>query len=957
MIQMSPSQQFVYTRTYSRWIEDLKRRETYPESVERTMAFFQKEIGEVITPHFFKIGKQAMLDQESLCSMRAMWSAGEAARRNNITLYNCSYLTISSIEAFSEVLFVLMCGTGVGFSVERRYIDHLPALSAKSSQQIKVVVEDSREGWSDALDKYIRAMFAGQDVKVDASGVRPRGARLMTMGGRASGPEPLLDLFNFLSNLFEQKRARGQYKLYSIDVLDICNKIAEIVVVGGVRRSSEISLSDLEDTQIARAKQGEFWVANPHRAMSNNSTAYNVKPDLISFMDEFSNLIRSGSGERGIYNREGARKQLTASGRRKDDENVGTNPCVPGYTEILTSEGYIPIEQVVDTKVKIWNGFEWSEVVPKVTGKNQPLVRVDLSSGQSLTCTPSHEFVISTDYVGGKKKVKAGKLEIGMKLIKTSYPLMTAGKTVGESIAYTQGFISAEGMDNYSYFYVFQPKLQCMSRMSLSKIGLTHGSGPSARASVKPSFSKFQKSFVPFEWDIHSKLSWLAGLFDGDGTVCTEGGIQVASVNRPFLINLQKMLTTMGTDSKVVLGNPAGMREMPDGRGGKKFYDCLETQRILIGAMAVKKLKDLGLKCSRLAITTFTPNRSASRFVQVTGVTEAGEADKVYCFTEPKRHLGCFEGVVTGQCGEILLRDQEFCNLSEVIVRANDNRQSLRAKVKVAAMFGAWQASFTKFPYLRNTWKKNCEEERLLGVSLTGIMDNPVLNNVNDRMKRWLGELKSLAIEETERWCERLNINMSAAVTCVKPSGTVSQLTNCSSGIHQRYSDFYIRRYRISATDPLFRMLRDQGVPYSPEVSQDPGLASTFVLDFPIASPKGAKTRHDFTALQQLEHWKTVKEFWTEHNPSITVYVGEEEWLDTAAWCYRNFDDLCGVSFLPRSQHVYQLAPYQEIEELEYKNLVKSFPQIDYSELSKYEQEDNTEGSRTYNCTGDKCEI
>ena len=631
---MDTLQRFIYTRTYSRWIEDLKRRETYPESVRRVMNFFRDELGDVISPHFYNIGEQALLNMDALCSMRAMWAAGTAAKKNHITLYNCSYLTISSIQAFSEVLYILMCGTGVGFSVERLYVDQLPVLQPKSSKQVKITVEDSREGWATALDGYLRAVWAGQDVVVDASKVRSRGARLITMGGRASGPEPLLDLFNFIKNLFETKRKRGQAKLYSIDVLDICNKIAEIVVVGGVRRSSEISLSDLEDTQVARAKIGEFWKEYPHRSMSNNSTAYNVKPDMLSFLDEFTSLIRSGSGERGIFNREGARKQLTASGRRKDTEHIGTNPC-----------------------------------------------------------------------------------------------------------------------------------------------------------------------------------------------------------------------------------------------------------------------------------------------------------------------------------GEILLRDMEFCNLSEVVVRAGDNRQSLRAKVKVAAMFGAWQASFTNFPYLRKDWKKNCEEERLLGVSLTGIMDNPVLNNVNDRMKRWLGELKSLAIEETERWCDRLKINMSAAVTCVKPSGTVSQLVNSSSGIHQRYSEYYIRRYRISAMDPLFRMLRDQNVPHNPEVGQDASTAGTYVLDFPVASPKGAKTRHDFTALQQLEHWRTVREFWTEHNPSVTVYVGEDEWLDTAAWCYRNFDDLCGVSFLPRSQHVYQLAPYEEITRQQYEKLVKSFPEIKYDELSRYEQEDNTEGAKSYGCTGDKCEI
>ena len=631
---MNASQQFVYTRTYSRWIGELKRREKYPESVDRVMTFFQKELGDAITPHFFKLGRQALLEQEALCSMRAMWAAGDAASKNHISLYNCSYVTMRNVQAFSEILFILMCGTGVGFSIERQYIDQLPVIGPKSSQTVNVVVEDSREGWARGLDEYLRACWNGCEIKTDTSKIRPRGARLLTMGGRASGPEPLLDLFNFIANIFQVKRSRGQTKLYPIDVLDICNKIAEIVVVGGVRRSSEISLSDLEDTPVARAKMGKFWEEYPHRAMSNNSTAYNVKPDLLSFWEEFGSLIKSGSGERGIYNREGARKQLTASGRRKDDEHVGTNPC-----------------------------------------------------------------------------------------------------------------------------------------------------------------------------------------------------------------------------------------------------------------------------------------------------------------------------------GEILLRDMEFCNLSEVIVRSSDNRQSLRAKVKVAAMFGAWQAAFTDFPYLRPEWEKNCEEERLLGVSLTGIMDNPVLNNVNDRMKRWLGELKSLAIEETERWCERLNMNMSAAVTCVKPSGTVSQLVNCSSGIHARHSEHYIRRYRISATDPLFRMLRDQQVPLNPEVGQEKDTASTFVLDFPIAAPKGAKTRHNFTALQQLEHWRTVKEFWTEHNPSITVYVGEDEWLDTGAWCYRHFDDLCGVSFLPRSQHVYQLAPYQEITKDEFNALEKTFPVIDYSQLSRYEQDDNTEGSKTYGCIGDRCDI
>lgn len=633
---LKPSQDFTYIRTYSRWIEEIKRREYFSETVERYMNFMSAELGDVISPHFSKLGKQAILDMEVMPSMRSMWAAGPAAKFDNVSCYNCSYLVMDNLRSFSELLYILMCGTGVGFSVERQYTDQLPRFAKRlNGKTIDIVVEDSRKGWADAFYKVLEACWAGHNIRPDVSKVRPRGSRLLTMGGRASGPEPLLDLFNFVANLFEAKRRKGQYKLNPIDVLDINNKAAEIVVVGGVRRSSEISFSDLDDWQVAEAKIGQFWNAGlAHRAMSNNSIAYNVKPDVITFTEEFLNLMKSGTGERGIYNREGAIKQMTASGRRDACEDVGGNPCL-----------------------------------------------------------------------------------------------------------------------------------------------------------------------------------------------------------------------------------------------------------------------------------------------------------------------------------EILLRPMQFCNLSEVVVRPNDKLEDLKAKVKIAAMFGTWQASFTHFPYLRPEWKTNCEEERLLGVSLTGIMDHPVLSNVNDKMKKWLSDMKSEAIRETERWCKRLDISMSTAITCVKPSGTVSQLVDSSSGIHSRYSQHYIRRYRISATDPLFRMLKDQGVPYHAEVGQEISTAATMVLDFPFASPIGAVTRHDVTAIQQLEHWKVYKYFWCEHNPSVTVYVGENEWLKTLTWCYENFDDLCGVSFLPKSDHVYQLAPYEEINETKYNELFSKFPKIDYTKLGTYETEDNTEGSRNYACVSGQCEI
>lgn len=600
------------------------------------MSFMQSEIGDSISPHFYKMGKQAILDMSVMPSMRAMWAAGSAAKVDNCTMYNCSYLTMDSVRSFSELLYILMCGTGVGFSVERQYTDQLPRFTKRpSGKTIDVVVEDSRSGWADAYLKVLQANWVGDAYTVDVSKVRTRGARLITMGGRASGPEPLVDLFNFVNDLFKRKRERGEYKLDPIDVLDINNKAAEVIVMGGVRRSSEISFSDLRDKDIATAKSGRFWDAGQgHRAMSNNSIAFNVKPDVITYTEEFLNLMKSGTGERGFFNREGAIKQMVASGRRQSCDDVGGNPCM-----------------------------------------------------------------------------------------------------------------------------------------------------------------------------------------------------------------------------------------------------------------------------------------------------------------------------------EILLRPMEFCNLSEVVVRPNDKLEDLRLKVKIAAMFGVWQSTFTYFPYLRNDWIKNCEEERLLGISLTGIMDHPVLNNVNDKMKKWLSDMKSEAIRETERWAKRLDINMSAAITCIKPSGTVSQLVDCASGIHSRYSDYYIRRYRISATDPLFRMLRDNGVPFHAEVGQTIDTAATMVLDFPYVSPKDAITRHGVNAIDQLEHWKVYKYFWCEHNPSVTVYVGSDEWLETLSWCYKNFDDLCGVSFLPKTDHIYQLAPYEEITKAQYEDLHSKFPKIDYSKLSQYETEDTTEGAKSYACVGDKCEI
>lgn len=578
-------------------------------------------------------------------SMRALWAAGGAARASHVALYNCSYVAVDDIAAFSEILYILMCGTGAGFSVEQEYIDQLPTISidqadidkmpvvAKSTGKVvKITVQDSKDGWAKALDKALRTLWKGNDIEVDYSLVRPKGARLKTMGGRASGPEPLMELMQFIRAMF--KRRAGK-KLRSIDAHDLICMIAKIVVVGGVRRSSLISLSDLNDQEMATAKMGEFWRHYQHREGSNNSAVYNERPEEVTFMREWLTLTESGSGERGIFNRQGAIKQMASSGRRQVYVKIGLNPC-----------------------------------------------------------------------------------------------------------------------------------------------------------------------------------------------------------------------------------------------------------------------------------------------------------------------------------GEIILRSMGFCNLTTVVIRPDDTLEVLREKVRLATILGTIQACFTEFPFLRDGWKKNADEERLLGVSLSGIMDHPVLNSVSDKAKKWLSELKAVAIDVNKRWARMLGINVAAAITCVKPDGNSSKFLNTSPGIHTRYAEVQLRRVRVAATDPVYKLLRDQGVPCKPENGQTPQDATTWVFTFPLKAPKGCKTRHDVTAIQQLEHWLMVKEFWCEHNPSCTVYVNKGEWMEVGTWVWKHFDEVVGLSFLPKADdHVYQQAPDEEVTMEEYERLVKELPVIDWTQLSRYELEDETEGAKTYACVGGSCDI
>lgn len=626
----NPLGEFVYFRTYSKWIENENRRETWIETVDRYMAFMKENLGNKLKEAEYKEVRETILKQEAMPSMRLLQFAGPAARATNVCAYNCSFIAPSNWRDFGEIMYISMCGTGVGWAVESQNVQSLPQIKMQTGKKLPThVIHDSKEGWCDAFILGMNTWADGVDVDFDYSQLRPAGARLKTMGGKSSGPEPLRQLLNFTREKMLKRQGR---RLLNIDAHDIICKIGEIVVAGGVRRSAMISLSDLDDEAIRDAKKGQFYLTDPQRSLANNSAVYLQKPSAAEFMEEWVALMKSGSGERGIFNRGGLAKSLP-------------------------------------------------------------------------------------------------------------------------------------------------------------------------------------------------------------------------------------------------------------------------TRRI--------------------------------------------EALK-----------GNISGLGTNPCGEIILQSKQFCNLSEIVARSTDTEADLIRKMKVATILGTYQSTLTKFPYLSKEWKEHCEAERLLGVSITGQWDCPVV-----RKPEVLKKLRLETIKLNKVYAKRFGINASTCITCVKPSGNLSQTVDCSSGMHPRHAPYYIRRARIASTDALFKMLKDQGVPYHPEVGQTMESATTYVLEFPVKAPHGSIFKNDQSAIEQLEYWKLVKENYTEHNPSVTISIGENEWIETAHWLYKNWDIIGGLSFLPRDNHVYQLAPYETIDKEKFEELSTRFENIDFSKIVTYELSDETEVKKELACVGGVCEI
>ena len=630
----TPYQQYIHASRYARYSYENNRRETWDETVTRYFNFFEEHLHDnhdyKLTDNNRKMLEDGIKELKVMPSMRCLMTAGEALKRENVAGYNCSYIAVNNLRAFDELLYVLMNGTGVGFSVERQFVTELPIINEDfHATDTIIMVSDSKLGWAKALRELISLLAAGQIPQWNLSRVRPAGSPLKTFGGRASGPEPLEDLFRFFINIFRDAAGR---KLTSLEAHDLCCKIAEVVVVGGVRRSALISLSNLSDDRMRHAKAGRWWESNVQRSLANNSACYTEKPDMGIFMEEWKSLYESKSGERGIFNRQAAQSRSEMNGRRDATHEFGTNPC-----------------------------------------------------------------------------------------------------------------------------------------------------------------------------------------------------------------------------------------------------------------------------------------------------------------------------------SEIILRDREFCNLTEVIIRGDDTEETLEEKVKLATILGTFQSTLTNFRYLNRKWGENCEEERLLGVSMTGIMDNVLTNGKKKGLEDLLDKLRQVAIDTNKYWAKQLGIPQSAAITCVKPSGTVSQLVDSASGIHARHAPYYVRTVRADKKDPLAKMMYDQGFPCEDDVTKP---EHTWVFSFPVKGPAKGVYRKDMNALEQLNLWKIYQEHWCEHKPSITISVKEEEWMEVGAWVYGNFDMMSGVSFLPMSDHTYRQAPYQDCTKEQYDKLFREMPKnINWMKLQEYEEQDMTAGSQELACSAGSCEI
>lgn len=955
---MSIYQQYIHKAHYARWMENEGRREDLHETIARYMRFME---GHLAGEMDFKLAKNvsnelygAINDLDIMPSMRAMMTAGPALARCATVAYNCSYIAINKVTAFDEILYLLMGGSGVGFSCEAKHVAKLPDIPCSLVEVDRVItVEDNRAGWAEALRAHIRSLYAGEIPKHDYTKVRPRGSKLKTMGGRASGPDPLRILFDYITAQF--KKAVGR-KLNTLEVHDIACMIGDVIVAGSVRRSALISLSDLQDDRMRMAKSGEWYREFPHRANANNSAVYEglIKPDMGSFMHEWLSLYSSRSGERGIFNRQAAKEKARSNGRRVWDREWGTNPCFVWDTPILTADGYKPIGSLEGGPVKLVNHL--GEVSEGAVWKSGHKAVVELrfrgNTADDLTCTPDHRFM-DTD---GNEVCAAdshGKRLMPFFQLRnkpTNTDMFKAGFLLGDGTLnrnQKDGFAGCEININWQKDEDVASIFGLVDRTK-RKFYSTEYSAIRDRFNI-PAAPIGERGFPLDLWNADG----LMGLFSANGSAGTKTKrrITLKTTDRQQAERVKQALDGYEIESYITV-NKSRLNKFSNGT-----YRMKESYDVNIGKFRslVKFATTIGFVQSyKLAALREMIRLKAP---VVLSVRDAGVAD-VYDFNEPTTHWGVVgSGIIAHNCGEIVIPSSGFCNLTEAVIRADDSLSDLERKVKLATILGTFQATLTHFKHVSKEWLRNAEQERLLGVSMTGIMDNPLTSGREgvEKLNKALAYLREVAIETNKVWADKLGINRAAAITSVKPSGTVSQLVDSASGIHPRYARHYIRTVRGDKTNPVARYMVDAGFIHEDDKRKPD---HQWVFSFPQKAPETAVLRNDMTAVQHLEIWKSYYDNWCEHNPSITVNVREDEWLGVGDWVYRHLDKVCGVSFLPHSDHVYEQAPYQECDEDTYSRVVEASPkEVDWSLLSHYENEDETTVNRELACVGGSCEL
>lgn len=927
-----------FKRTYARPLEN-GLTEEFSDSIDRVVKACQKQLKCGFSQQEELELKEILTTLKGSVAGRFWWQLGTTtvSKLGLLSLQNCASTTVNSPRAFTWAMDALMLGSGVGFNIQREYVYELPKVRKakivrQETKDADFIVPDSREGWIKLLEQVLRSHFeTGVGFSYSTILIRGKGTQIKGFGGIASGPEELCVGIAEINRIFNSRAGK---KLRPIDCLDIMNVIGSIVVAGNVRRSAEIALGDADDLQYLASKRWDLGSIPNYRSMSNNSVVcndINVLPE--QFWDGYN-----GNGEPfGLINL-GLSRSVGRLGETQypDPDVKGFNPCVSGDTEILTDDGYKRIDSLIDKEVTIWNGTEWSNVTPKITGRNQDMVLISFSDGRTLNCTKYHKFHIAEGYTGKYKVVEAKDLKPGMKLIKHKFPIIEHGENY--EYAYSQGFISAEGQDGYNFAWVYDPKIMCMSRLN-GKPQKAYKNRRAFRFDHKP----LPKSFVPFNWNLKSKLDWLAGLFDGDGTELKEGGLQLSSVDRNFLSNVQALLSTIGVQSKISLGNKECVRSMPDGRGEYKEYMCQNSYRICIGAVQMQDLKKLGLKCERMSFNK-TPDRDASQFVMVTDISENGTEETVYCFNEPKNHTGIFNGILTGQCAEQSLAAYETCCLAEIFL---PNIQSKDELFKVAKYLYRINKHSLALPCHIKETEDIVHKNMRMGIGVTGYLQ------ATEDQRSWLSDTYLKLREFDVEYSKANGWPTSIKLTTVKPSGTLSLLAGVTPGVHPAYAQYYLRRIRIASNSPLANLCRKHGY-YSEYQKNFDGSEdrNTVVVSFPCKVPEGTVVAKDLTAVKQLEFVKRLQTEWSDNAVSCTVYYKKEELPEIKKWLKENYNNsVKSVSFLLHSEHGFAQAPYEEITKEQFEEYSKLVTPIESGEVAENDLLDSFE------CVGGVCPV